>query len=172
MKVGYVVNAIFIFGLAAAAVSGCQTDVMPANVSTPGPAVSAAELAMEESTLSMVNVERRKAGVTPLVMRDDLRDVARAHSQDMAARDFHAHTNPDGDTPWDRIRSAGIAHSSSAENIAWNNHPKAANVALNDWMKSPGHRNNILSAGYTHTGMGIAPDGASGYYFTQVFISE
>ncbi len=172
MKADQTVCAIFITVLVAVALTGCQTDVMPANFSTPSPPVTANDLAMEDSTLSLINVERRKEGVAPLAMRDDLRNVARAHSQDMAKRDFHSHTNPDGESPWDRIRNAGIAHSSSAENIAWNNHPKPANVAVNDWMKSPGHRNNILSAEYTHTGMGVAPDGAGGFYFTQVFISE
>lgn len=172
MNVDQRMCATFITVLAAVAFTGCQTDVLPANISTPRPIVTAEAVAMEDSTLSLINVERRNAGVAPLAMRDDLRDVARAHSQDMAERDFHSHTNPDGESPWDRIRKAGIAHSSSAENIAWNNHPKSVNVAINDWMNSPGHRNNMLSAGYTHTGMGIAPDGAGGYYFTQVFISE
>jgi len=166
----------FTCALLVIAISGCLSYPAPQNASTPSSGgsvgTSSGASAIENATLSMINAERGKKGLAPLVMRDDLHRVARAHSEDMAARDFHDHTNPDGESPWDRMRAAGITFSSSAENIAWNDHPDQAAVAVRSWMESRGHRDNILNGGYTLTGLGVASDGAGGAYFTQVFMSE
>lgn len=159
------VCCLFVLGLA-----GCPSDTIPAVAYAPVPGVSAEVLAMEQLAYTLINDERTRDGDLPLTMREDLRRVARAHSEDMVARNFFDHTNPDNETPWDRMRAAGITWNSAGENIAWNNYPNPAVVAVNGWMGSTGHRNNILNGGFTHTGMGVAFDGAGGAYFTQVFI--
>lgn len=139
---------------------------------TGGSNVSQAVLDIEQEAFDLVNGERVNAGLSALTMRQDLREVARAHSEDMLARDFFDHINPDGDDPFDRMGAAGVTYSSAAENIAWNSGYGAsttASVAVDGWMNSTGHRTNILTAAFTHTGMGVATDGTQ-YYYTQVFI--
>ncbi len=163
---------VLTLGAMAIALTGCLTDSVPGSVGASSLSASSGAVAMEDFALTLINAQRKKGGIPPLLMRDDLRRVARAHSVDMAARDFHDHTNPDGESPWDRMSAAGIAFSSSAENIAWNNHKNQAEVAVDAWMKSSGHRGNILNAEFTHTGMGIAMDGDDGAYFTQVFTRD
>lgn len=125
--------------------------------------------AMELEAFDLINVERSAAGVDPLVMDSGLRAVARAHSEDMVAREFFSHDNPDGASPFDRIHAAGIEYSRAGENIAWNNFPNPVEKAVDGWMNSTGHRNNILNGEFTLTGMGVAGDDTNGYYFTQVF---
>ena len=125
--------------------------------------------AMEIDAFDLINDERATEGVDPLVMDADLRAVARAHSEDMVERDFFAHNNPDGESPFDRIRAAGLDYSAAAENIAWNSFSDPVATAVDGWMDSPGHRTNILNPVYTHTGMGVADNGEGGFYFTQVF---
>ncbi len=126
-------------------------------------------LTLELRAFDLVNDEREAQGLAPLQMDETQRRVARAHSQDMVARDFFAHDNPDGQTPFDRMRAAGVTYTSAAENIAWNDFPNPADVAVDGWMDSPGHHANIMTSGFGRTGMGVARNTAGAYYFTQVF---
>ena len=125
---------------------------------------------MELRAFEMVNRERTKAGLEPLVMDDAVRRVARAHSEDMAARHFASHDNPDGVTPFQRLDAAGIHYGWAGENIAWNDFPTPAEAALSGWMGSAEHSENILRPQFNRTGIGVAADGGRGYYFTQIFV--
>lgn len=127
--------------------------------------------AFERAAFDLINGERVAKGLKPLQMDNAVRVVARAHSADMAARNFFDHVNPDGLSPFDRLANAGILYQAAAENIAWNSgFSDPSETAVNGWMNSPGHRTNILNGVYTHTGMGVAYDrNADAYYFTQVF---
>lgn len=127
-------------------------------------------LDMEMDTHAAVNDERVAESLPGLVMNETLREVARAHSQDMIDRNFFDHVNPDGDHVGDRLADAGVTYAMAGENIAWNQgfaDPVA--VSVEGWMNSPGHRANILRSEFTHTGIGIAVTSDDAYYFTQVF---
>lgn len=50
--------------------------------------------------------------------RDDLQDVARSHSKDMATEGDVGHTEPDGTTIEDRYREHGIDCRAMGENVA------------------------------------------------------
>ncbi len=54
----------------------------------------------------------------PIVMKPELQCAARLHSRDMAMRNFFDHTNPDGETPEDRIRKTGYPFGAVGESIA------------------------------------------------------
>ena len=125
---------------------------------------------IEDRAFEMVNRERAKAGLEPLAVDKAIREVARAHSQDMATRHFASHDNPDGLNPFQRLDAAGIRYGWAGENIAWNDYPAPAEEVLRGWMGSPEHRENILRPEFTRSGMSVAEDGAGGYYFTQIFI--
>ena len=137
-----------------------------------GSDVSADILEKEQDAHDLVNAERVGEGIAALTMRQDLREVARAHSEDMIARNFFDHVNPDGLDPFERMGNAGIIFSTAGENIASNTGfgESSASTAVDGWMNSEGHRNNILNAEFTHTGMGVATDGAGKFVYTQVFI--
>ena len=127
---------------------------------------------LEDDILRMVNEERAKVGAKALAMESRQRDVARAHSKDMAVRNFFDHTNPDGKSPFDRMKAAGISYSTAGENIAYNTYPvdRAGQAAMDGWMKSDGHRKNIQNAKYGRTGIGVYRNPSNGrVYLTQVF---
>lgn len=127
---------------------------------------------LEEDILRMVNEERAKAGAQAMVMESLRRNVARAHSKDMAVRSFFDHNNPDGKSPFDRMKAAGISYSTAGENIAYNSLPvdRSAKAAMDSWMKSDGHRKNILNTKYGRTGIGVYRNPSNGrIYLTQVF---
>jgi uncharacterized protein YkwD len=71
----------------------------------------------------------------------------------MVRRDFFSHTNPDGQSPFDRLRAAGVTYLAAAENIAYG-YTTAAGV-LEAWLNSEGHRRNLENCRYTHHGVGL-----------------
>lgn len=119
--------------------------------------------------LELTNAERAKAGCRPLRWRPLLATVASAHSVDMATHNLFSHTGSDGSSPFDRMTRAGYRYSKAAENIAAGYATAASVVA--GWMKSPGHRANILDCSLTETGVGVATRSGSDYgtYWTQDF---
>jgi uncharacterized protein YkwD len=128
--------------------------------------MSDTELAAALEVLDRVNSRRNSEGLPPLEWHDGAAEVAWAHSVDMDVRDFFDHTNPDGELPWDRLAAAGIAWSRVGENIAWGYRTPAD--VMEAWMNSSGHRANILSADFTHIGIGVHENGT--IWWTQVFL--
>lgn len=120
-----------------------------------------------ERVLELVNEERAKEGAKPLALDKDLCAVAAMHSEDMVARDFFDHINPDGASPGDRIKAYGISYRAAAENIAAGQ--TTPEQVMDSWMNSPGHRKNILNTAYGKIGIGIAMGGDYGVYWTQCF---
>ncbi len=122
---------------------------------------------LERKILYLTNVEREKNGLKRLIWNEELADVARAHSKDMAERGFFSHDNPDGQTPFDRIKAAGMKYLVAAENIAGGQ--ASPEKAVEEWMNSEGHRKNILNPGLKELGVGLARGGKYGIYWTQNF---
>ncbi|MEV6573988.1 sigma-70 family RNA polymerase sigma factor [Streptomyces sp. NPDC051577] len=116
--------------------------------------------------VALVNSERSKAGCGPLREDSQLRAAAQGHSDDMARRDFFAHTNPDGADPGKRTTAAGYDWSTYGENIARGQ--QTAQSVMDSWMKSPGHRANILNCSFKDIGVGIH-NGSGGPWWTQNF---
>lgn len=116
--------------------------------------------------IALVNQERAKAGCGALTEDPLLRKSAQGHSDDMAARGFFDHTNPDGADPGKRITAAGYRWSTYGENIAMGQ--QTAQSVMTSWMNSPGHRANILNCAFKNIGVGIH-DGSGGPWWTQNF---
>ncbi|GGV78742.1 hypothetical protein GCM10010228_47570 [Streptomyces massasporeus] len=119
------------------------------------------------AVIDLTNRERTRHGLPPLSADPPLTTAAQAHSADMVARAFYAHTAPDGSRPWDRAAAAGSTRRSIGENIACGQRSPAD--VVEGWMNSPGHRANILKPGFTHIGVGFAGGGRAGMYWTQLF---
>ncbi|WP_432159887.1 CAP domain-containing protein [Streptomyces sp. NRRL F-5630] len=138
-----------------------QAPAQPPVVAAPSGEESAAAAAV----LVLVNQERAKVGCSAVRADDALASLATAFSDDMAARGFFDHTDPDGDTPWDRAKQAGISNL-GGENIARGQADAAA--VMESWMNSPGHRANILNCDYKTLGVGVH-FGSGGPWWTQDF---
>ncbi|MGW2747795.1 sigma-70 family RNA polymerase sigma factor [Streptomyces sp. NPDC001450] len=116
--------------------------------------------------VALVNKERAAAGCGPLTENAQLEKAAQAHSDDMAARNFFDHTNPDGADPGQRITAAGYRWSTYGENIAKGQQTPQA--VMDSWMNSPGHRANILNCSFKDIGVGVHK-GSGGPWWTQDF---
>jgi uncharacterized protein YkwD len=121
----------------------------------------------ENTILELTNKARAEEKLAPLKLNATLTEVARAHSHNMADKGEMNHVL-DGKNPAERIRAAGYKYSSCAENIAM-----GENVSLPEifeaWMKSKGHRENIMKPEFREIGIGIARDPKGRVYYTQEF---
>lgn len=125
---------------------------------------------MEWQMLILLNHDRRDFGLRKLKMQDDLREVARKHSKDMAKKDYFEHVNLKGQSPSDRLKTARVTDVISGENLAKiGGYPEPTLEAEQGLMRSPGHRANILNKTYNCVGMGIIRSRDGVYYFTQNF---
>ncbi|MFF6869962.1 MULTISPECIES: sigma-70 family RNA polymerase sigma factor [unclassified Streptomyces] len=121
---------------------------------------------VEEQVIALVNAERAKEGCGAVTGNSLLARAAQGHSDDMAARDFFDHTNPDGAGPGERVTATGYGWSTYGENIAMGQ--QTAEQVMEGWMNSPGHRANILNCSFKELGVGLHT-GDGGPYWTQVF---
>ncbi|MFI2202616.1 CAP domain-containing protein [Streptomyces sp. NPDC020192] len=143
----------------------------PSRTAHKAPAPSAApvkvpaQTAAEAEVLKLVNQERSKVGCSPLSANSSLTRLAESFSDDMAARGFFDHTDPDGKSPWDRAAAAGISNL-GGENIARGQADAAA--VMQAWMNSPGHKANILNCDFKTLGVGVHL-GPGGPWWTQDF---
>ncbi|MGZ5219258.1 MAG: CvpA family protein [Chitinophagaceae bacterium] len=121
---------------------------------------------LEIKMLEMVNKERVKEGLKPLKADPEMSRVARAHSSDMFVRGYFAHNTPEGKTPFDRMRAAGVQFSAAGENLAL---AQTLEIAHTNLMNSPGHRANILHPSFGRLGIGILDGGFFGLMVSQEF---
>ncbi|TQR12299.1 CAP domain-containing protein [Psychrobacillus soli] len=120
-----------------------------------------------QQVVDLVNSERAKAGLQALQIDTKLTESAQAKSQDMKNKNYFSHTSPTYGSPFDQMKSLGIAYKSAGENIAMGQ--RSATEVMDAWMKSPGHKANIMNPSYTHIGVGLSD---SGFYWTQQFIGK
>lgn len=125
------------------------------------------DLDAETRMLQLVNEERAKVGLKPLVMDERLRQLARTHSANMFREGYFSHTGKEGKGPCDRMDDAKIKYQYCGENLAYAPDVELAHRGL---MNSPGHRANILNANYSTVGIGILNADNYGEMFSQEFI--
>jgi uncharacterized protein YkwD len=128
-------------------------------------AVPAKNVMAETLAVQFTNAERALHGCSTLRVDSRLRTAAYAHSKDMRVRHYFEHNSLDGRTPWDRIKAAGYGNP-GAENIAMGY--ANAKAVVDGWMKSPGHRANILNCSLKAIGIGVEY-GTGGPWWTQDF---
>lgn len=144
--------------------AGAESNTPPA-----GTPMTDGERGLAQQVLDRLNAERQQAGVPPLQWHEPAALVAQDHNLDMRRRGFFGHDNPDGENPGDRLARAGVEVRSWGENIARGQ--DSAGEVMDDWMNSPGHRDNILYDGFTHVGIGVL-NLPGGPWWTQVFVTE
>ncbi|MGQ3890037.1 CAP domain-containing protein [Legionella sp. CNM-1927-20] len=121
---------------------------------------------MQQDILHYINQYRIKRGLFPLKLNDSISAEATHHSQEMATH--HVPFGHQGfSTRIKHLYSAIKDARGGAENVAYNY--KTAKIVVDEWIKSPGHRRNIVG-NYNLTGIGIAYDEKGKIYYTQLFI--
>jgi len=135
--------------------------VVVAPTPTPTPA-TAGLTADEQKMVTMINQERIAAGVNPLTVDLRLVAVGRDKANDMKVNNYFSHISPTLGTPWAMMKTAGLPVGWAGENIG---KTQSVESAMAGFMRSPGHKANILDPRFTHVGIGIA-----GNLFVQEFL--
>ncbi len=153
--------------------------------------------ALEQRVHDLINQQRTARGLASLRFDPALADIARKHSEDMAAQDYFAHVNPAGQNPTARGIAAGYTCRKNygsyytygiAENLFqnnlyssatyysnretvydWNSPEEIAQTTVGGWMNSSGHRENIVTPTFDRQGIGIAIAPDDKVYITEDF---
>jgi uncharacterized protein YkwD len=123
--------------------------------------------AAEQKLVDLTNNERMKAKLPPLKPNPILFAVARAHTANMVKQGKREHVL-DGKDVLKRLDDAGYDWKSAGENIATSKSSTLEEV-MEAWMKSKGHREEILKERFREIGIGTVDNGKGVVYYTQVF---
>jgi len=132
---------------------------------------------MENYMLLLVNGDRAKNGLSGVLKKSsNLGRMARNYADDMAKRNFHGHTDPEGRNPWQRAKLAGINSINIRENCSYP-YAQADPMAMvrtgeQDLMNSEEHKVSIVAPDNVCVGIGIAYRADGGLMCVQVFSSD
>lgn len=120
---------------------------------TPPPVSDKYNYIYENEIFTLVNNIRSEYGLPLLEWDNELAFAARFHAEDMSVRNFFDHVNPNGKSPFERLKEFGINYMYAAENIAKGNFKPSETVSA--WMDSQSHRANILNPYFSKMGIGF-----------------
>jgi uncharacterized protein YkwD len=167
------------FLVALLALAGCQgmermRQQVGLETAKPPPDPKSQMGALEKRIALLVTEARRKIDpkAKPLAPDAELARVARARATDMAAKNYLAHAAPNGDTSASLLMEEDKSFQGLlGENLAAQHYRKETGVAvdayaqrfLDEWLKSPPHRENLAFANYDRAGVGAAVNGDTVY---------
>ena len=118
------------------------------------------------------NRARNRHDLPPLQRYLALESAAQKHSNWMARTKRFSHDGHHGSKPHQQMAEESYRGATTGENIyqfsAKRDQKKLAKNLVDGWMKSPGHRANILHSGFKFLGVGVARSGDH-IYATQNF---
>ena len=118
----------------------------------------------QERVLELMNKERAAVGASALILDETLCKAAAIRAEEITRK--FSHERPDGTRYVSLLNELGIVNKAGAENIAEGF--LSADEVMSGWMKSSGHKKNILNSTYTHTGIARYVSGGKSYW-VQIF---
>jgi hypothetical protein len=119
----------------------------------------AANISTQE-VINITNQKRIEAGLPTLSYSSSLAQAAKAKGEHMLAYGYWAHTAPDGTEPWKFFSDVGYKYRYAGENLARDFSNPAS--AVEAWMASPSHRDNMLSGKYKEIGIAVVEGDLNG----------
>lgn len=120
----------------------------------------------QQYVLKLINEYREKNGVPNLTMGTKLIKIAGIKADDMTKNIYFSHTSPTYGSPFDMMKNYGLSYKVAGENIAGN---PSLEGAVNSWINSSTHRENLLSKSYNYVGIGISKSSTYGYIVVAMF---
>ena len=142
--------------------------IVPSRIEAPMLAARALDLVNEARARGARCGTRWFAPAPPMKLSGTLDGVALGHADDMAEHDYFEHEDLGGRSPADRVRAVGYRETLVGENIAYG--VKSADEAVQGWLDSPGHCENIMDPRFAEMGIAYAQGRAvkHGLYWVQV----
>jgi len=111
---------------------------------------------VKEKVLAQTNVQRYNNGMLfPLTENAKLSAAAEVKAEDMLKNEYFEHVSPSGVTSGQLVKSFGYEYLVTGENLIRGNFSGEVEM-VQDWMNSPGHRENILNTKFTEIGVAVA----------------
>ncbi len=110
--------------------------------------------------IRLTNEKRAQNGLPALVFNQKLTDSAKEKAEHMIQYDYWAHNAPDGTQPWYFFTKHGYSYRYAGENLARDF--STASAAVDAWMASTSHRENMLSPKYKDIGVAVTEGDLSG----------
>lgn len=150
-------------------VLGCSPSAIVASAPPSTPPEPAAPATVADEIVAHTNRARADASLPPLTRHAQLMRAAQIHAEQMAASEQMSHVLPDARYPslTDRLAAVAYEWRAIAENIAVGS--RSAEAVVDGWMRSAGHRANMLDTRYSEMGAGYAASGSGRPYYVQVF---
>ena len=147
------------------------TSARPAGAQAPTLASRTLELVNEARARGARCGDRSFGPAPPVKLSGTLAGVAFGHAADMAMHNYFEHEDRSGRSPADRVRAVGYQEKLVGENIAYG--PKSAEEAVQGWLDSPGHCENIMDPRFAEMGIAYAPGQASrrGLFWVQLLVA-
>lgn len=139
-------------------------DPSPEPTPTPQPEPDRPE-ELSEAQIRLVklhNEERLKRSKISLEPNTELMQAAQYHAEWMAANKRMSHKGANRSSPFQRIKATGYEYNYAAENVAYGGESLVSIMRM--WMRSRGHRNNLLNGRFIHIGTGVAENSGRFYY--------
>lgn len=113
-----------------------------------------------QEILELVNKERARIGVAPLVMDENVQKSAQLKADDMVAKGYRQHIIPGTQYTLSEEMAYWVnkSCSKSSENITWGkdgDNESTSQASFSAWMSSEPHRKAIQNPKYTKTGIGV-----------------
>lgn len=121
----------------------------------------------EKTILILVNQYRKQHGLSSLEINNDISEIARNHSSNMA--NGLSNWGHDGYEERTKMVATVIRWEEFGENLARNSDSNSAQKAMTGWINSPLHEDNLIGD-FSFTGIGVARSASGEYYFTQIFV--
>lgn len=123
----------------------------------------------ESELLKLINLEREKNNLPNFEIDDALQNVARLKANDIVQNNYFSHTSPTYGTPFEMLKNNSIAYKTASENIAGNS---SISGAVESWLNSDTHKENILSTNYNYTGIAVVDSIAYGKVIVELFVGR
>lgn len=121
--------------------------------------------------IRLVNAERAKEGLAPLGTYGSLTKTAQLRASELVT--LFSHERPNNTSCFTALDETGASKNAftMGENIAAGSSTAAA--VVEQWMNSPGHKDNIMNPDFTHIGVGYQPASSGyGHYWVQMFVGS
>jgi len=122
---------------------------------------------VEQRMVELVNFEREKASLSPLIVDYRLVEIARLKARDMIDNNYFDHISPKYGTPFAMMQEEEINYLLAGENIAG---ARTVEKGFEKLMESTEHKENILEEKYDKVGIGVISGGPYGLMIVQEFI--
>ena len=125
--------------------------------------------ANEQIVFDLINEARTKKGLNKLTAGVSLTKLAGLKANDMVNKEYFSHASPTYGDQFKMLTNNKVDYRVAGENIAGN---PSLEDAVNSWLNSSTHKENILSNSYNYIGIGVTKSPIYGYVIVAMFVDQ